>query len=226
MGNNRYPNLGELNRKVEQLVARWVHISKVAGSSPALATKPDKEMKKLVEKDYEDAANLLRCTIAEIKAVAEVEGRNSGFNEKGLPKILFEGHWFWRYTKGKYGMTNYSYPKWVRTFYNMDQHKRLKLAVAKDRVAALKSTSWGMFQIMGFNYRKAGFSTLQSFINAMFKSEREHLLAFCNFVISAGLDDELRNQEWAEFAHGYNGPGFAENKYDIKLEAAYKKYSK
>jgi hypothetical protein len=183
-------------------------------------------MNKLTEKDYEDAAKFLCCEVAAVKAVAEVEGRGSGFNKDGSVKILFEGHWFWKFTKGKFGYTNFSYPKWVRTFYNMDQHERLEAAVVKDREAALKSASWGAFQIMGFNYQKAGFASLQEFINAMFKGEREQLLAFCNFIKKSGLDDEMRDKRWAEFAHVYNGPGYAENEYDIKLAKAYKKFKK
>lgn len=183
-------------------------------------------MNKLTEKDYRDAANFLGCDVAAVKAVAQVEGRGSGFNRDGSPKILFEGHWFWHFTKGRFGRTSYSYPNWVRTYYNMDQHDRLRSAVAKDRSAALKSASWGAFQIMGFNYAKAGFATLQDFINAMFAGEREQLLAFCHFIKRSGLDDEMRDRRWAEFAYGYNGPRYRENSYDTKLAAAYKKFNR
>ncbi len=181
-------------------------------------------MKKLQEKDYIKAAALLNCEVAVIKAVAEVESRGGGFDKNGIPKILFEGHWFYRFTDGKYGNTFYSYPKWIRKYYNMNQHKRLREAVKKDRKAALKSTSWGMFQIMGFNHKKCGFKSVQNFVNAMFRTEGYHLMAFCNFVKNIGLDDELREKRWAEFAYRYNGAGYKINKYDSKLKKAYLKY--
>jgi hypothetical protein len=182
-------------------------------------------MKKLQEQDFIDAAALLNCDIAAIKAVAEVESLGGGF-KNDLPVILFEGHWFWTLTKGKFGHTNYSYPKWTKKFYSMNQHARLESAAQKDRNAALQSASWGMFQIMGFNFKKAGFKTLQEFINAMFKSEREHLLAFCNFVIASGIDDELREHKWDQFAYIYNGPKYRENNYQVKLATAYTKFKK
>lgn len=185
-------------------------------------------MKKLTEADYKKAAEIIGCDVATIKAVAKVESNGGGFNSDSSPKILFEGHWFHRLTKGKYTNLinrNISYPKWIRKFYKENQHKRLQKAVLLDRDAALKSASWGKFQIMGFNYDKCGFATIQEFINAMYKSEGAQLNAFVNFIISRNLDDELRNKDWARFAYYYNGTGFAKNKYDTKLANAYLQYS-
>jgi hypothetical protein len=34
----------------------------------------------------------------------------------------------------------------------------------------------------------------------------------------------LRDKDWAGFARRYNGPAYAENKYDEKLSAAYEKF--
>ena len=181
-------------------------------------------MKLLTELDYINAANLLKCEVAVIKAVVEVESGGRGFLRNGDPKILFEGHWFYRLTKGKYKISNINYPKWITKFYNQDQHKRLSDAIKLDREAALMSASWGLFQIMGFNYKKCGFVTLQSFINSMYESEGSQLIAFCNYIKNVGLDDELRLKQWSRFAFSYNGPGFSKNKYEIKLERAYNKY--
>ena len=183
-------------------------------------------MKTLTQQDYETAAKFLNCDVAAVKAVKEVESSGSGFQADGKPKILFEGHWFWKYTGGKFGVSNVSYPKWVRNYYNENQHNRLEKAAKLDREAALKSASWGMFQIMGGNHKKAGFSTLQSFINAMYKDEASQLLAFCNFVKNSGLQDELQRKDWVGFAYGYNGAGYKVNNYHTKLANAYKKYSK
>lgn len=178
----------------------------------------------ITEKQYKEVADLIGCEIATVKAVAKVESNGSGFNKDGSPKILFEGHWFYRLTDGKYGNNSFSYPKWIRTYYNMDQHKRLADAVAKDRDAALQSASWGAFQIMGFNYKKCGFKDIQSFINAMYKDDAAHLMAFAHYIKSVGLDDELRNKQWARFAYQYNGSGYRSNKYDTKLQQAYDSY--
>ena len=41
------------------------------------------------------------------------------------------------------------------------------------------------------------------------------------FIRAIGLADELRKQDWAAFAHAYNGAGYRANKYDTKLAAAF-----
>jgi len=184
----------------------------------------------ITENDYKNAASKIECEVAAIKAVAEVESRGNGFNADGTPKTLFEGHWFHKLTKGKFSNVwayrSISYPRWTRIWYGSQktEKKRLSLATSLDREAALMSASWGKFQIMGFNYDKCGFSSVQDFVNAMYKSEGTQLQAFVNFIKSRRLDDELRNKNWSRFAYFYNGSGFAKNKYDVKLANAYKKY--
>src|SRR6185436_13915177 len=81
-----------------------------AGSTPTdvtgdAASTPG-ESKLLNEGDYQQAADLLKCDIAAIKAVAEVESRGAGFLPDGRPKILFERHKFRSFTGGKYDATN------------------------------------------------------------------------------------------------------------------------
>lgn len=185
--------------------------------------------KLLTEQDYKDAAKELGCEVAAIKAVASVEsGGRSGFMKDGItPKILFEGHWFHKLTNGRFTNNenaNISYPRWIRKYYKENQHNRLQKASKLNRDAALKSASWGKFQVMGFNYKISGFKTLQEFINSMYESERGHLMAFVAFVKHRRLDDELRRKDWAGFAYGYNGSGYKKNRYDEKMESAYNKY--
>ncbi|UJF29887.1 N-acetylmuramidase family protein [Kaistella sp. 97-N-M2] len=183
-------------------------------------------MKTLQECDYVTAANLLNCEVAAIKAVEEVESSGSGFLSTGEPRILFEGHVFYRLTKGKFGVSNVSYPSWISKYYNENQHLRLAKAITLNREAALQSASWGKFQIMGENWKSLGYSSLQEFINAMYANETEHLMAFVKFVKVNGLADELKRKDWAGFARGYNGPGYAKNQYDKKMAAAYLKFSR
>jgi hypothetical protein len=178
---------------------------------------------KLTDEDFETAAIGLRCEVALVKAVTSIEAPE-GFDAKGRPIILFEGHHFSKHTNGRFDKSHptLSYPKWTNEFYTKDEHARLARAVELDRDAALKSTSWGRFQILGVNYEACGFSTLQAFINAMFDSEFEHLSAFVRFVKSKGLDDALREKRWDDFARGYNGPAYAKHGYHTRLEKAYR----
>jgi hypothetical protein len=61
---------------------------------------------KLVESDFRAAAKLLKCDVAAIKAVAEVESSGNGFLSDGRVKILFEGHQFYKYTNGAYAASH------------------------------------------------------------------------------------------------------------------------
>lgn len=181
----------------------------------------------LAQQDFADAARQLRCEVAAIKAVAEVESLGDGFLSTGEPKILFERHIFSRRTNGLFDRSNpnISNPKPGGYGTVAAQHKRLQEAVPLNRNAALMSASWGKFQIMGFNYALAGFNSLQEFITAMYRGERDHLLAFVNYIINTSLDDELREKRWADFARKYNGPEYKRNNYDTKMADAYKKFS-
>ncbi|HOZ84909.1 MAG TPA: N-acetylmuramidase family protein [Niabella sp.] len=182
--------------------------------------------KKLVENDFLDAARLLQCEVAAIKSVAEVESSGDGFLASGEPKILFERHIFSKRTEGLYDNTNPGISNRNPGGYGTvsSQHKRLLEAVSLNRDAGLMSVSWGKFQIMGFNFTLAGFNNLQDFVIAMYQGEREHLLAFVNYIINTSLDDELRNRNWKEFARQYNGPEYKKNRYDEKLTAAFNKF--
>lgn len=182
----------------------------------------------LNEADYTRAAKLCGCDIAAIKAVAEIESRDAGFHFDGQPVILFERHVFSRLTKGKFDKTHpkISNPSPGGYGYLSSQHNRLSEAAKLDRSAALQSASWGKFQVMGFNWQIAGYETLQKFINAMYRSEGEHLNAFIGFVRYNKLDVHLRDKNWVAFARGYNGPAYKKNQYDVKLANAYDKYSR
>jgi hypothetical protein len=77
---------------------------------------------------------------------------------------------------------------------------------------------------MGFNYKLCDFPDVETFYQAMCKSEGRQLRAFLSFIKSKGLDDELREKRWAAFAYQYNGSGYKANRYDDKLAAMYRKY--
>jgi hypothetical protein len=72
---------------------------------------------------------------------------------------------------------------------------------------------------MGFNSGLCGFATVGAFVDAMGRSEHDHLMAFVQFVLSSKLDDELRTRDLLAFATRYNGPGQAAA-YAAKLSAA------
>lgn len=183
------------------------------------------EAARLKDEDFIDASNRLFCEIAAIRAVADVEaGGQDGFLNDKRPKILFESRWFHNLTGGIYDADcpDISTPSWVRNYFGgAREYERLAKATKLDRDAALKSTSWGMFQILGVNHRLAGFDNVEDFVKAQTLSEGEHLKSFVNFVVNNHLDDELRDRRWEDFARCYNGPAYKQNRYDEKMAEAY-----
>lgn len=185
----------------------------------------------LTDADFAEAARALGCDVPAIKAVAEVEAAGSGFfTPDGRPKILFEAHLFSRMTKRKYDASHpkISCEKWNRALYTRgpSEYDRLTQAVALDRAAALKSASWGKFQILGMHYGTCGYPDVDAFVRAQCESERAQLDAFVRFVrANAAMHAALRERRWADFAYRYNGAQYAKNKYDTKLAAAYAKHA-
>ena len=182
----------------------------------------------LTKQQLQDAAKQIGAEYGAVAAVVTVESGGDGMCDK-FPKILFEGHIFSRLTGGKYDKTNptISYPKWTKQFYAKTQEgerKRLDEAVALNRDAALQSASWGLFQIMGMNYKLCGFNSVQEFVNKNCASEEEQLAIFLTFLKNSGILQFLIAKDWVNFAKRYNGPGYAANKYDVKLQQAYNKF--
>ncbi len=190
---------------------------------------------RLNDKDYTRAANLLGVDVAAIKAVLEVEtGNKGGFLKPGMPTILFEGHVFWSQlskrgidpTTLQLGNEEILYPKWTKVHYKggVKEYERLERARSIHREAADSSASWGLAQIMGFNYASCKCQNVMEFVELMSMDEGKQLELFVRFIQSNRWDGYLRSHNWTEFARRYNGPGYAQNQYDIKLAAAYAKY--
>lgn len=200
----------------------------------------------LSEDDITEFAERYHLDIPVVKAVNSVESRGKGFLIDGRPVILFEGHVFWQqlekhgilisdYNTPKY--ENILYKKWTKTFYEGGSAEYTRLEKASGMSdkpefhnAAYCSASWGAFQIMGYHYETLGYPSIDHFVSQMYQHEREHLKAFGTFlaIITLGgkcLMDWLREKNWAKFAHGYNGSGYAQNKYDTRLQKAYELFS-
>lgn len=171
------------------------------------------------------AAERLGCEPAAIKAVIAVESGGSGFLGDGRPRILFEAHVFSRETGGKFDRSHpkLSTPRWDRGLYQggAAEYGRLYAAAQLDGGAAIRASSWGLFQIMGFNWHACGEASLHGFVLAMHHNEDAQLALFARFIESEGMAQALRARDWAAFARKYNGPEYARNHYHTKLERAY-----
>jgi N-acetylmuramidase len=188
----------------------------------------------LTNEDFARAAKELNVEVAAIRAVAEVEAAGAGFLADGRPAILYEAHIFHAETKGKHANAKdrrgvaLSSPSWNSKLYGATgaaQHNRYEDARQLDADAANKACSWGTFQILGQNHKVCGFDNSQDFVDAMWTGGASaHLDAFVKFIKGNNLDGALRNKDWAKFARGYNGPGYAQNAYDKKMASAYARW--
>ena len=190
--------------------------------------------KRLEDGDIATIAEQIGVEEASLRAVLQVETGGKGYDAKNRPKALFERHKFWKELadtpdlQANAAGLGLAYPKWGEKPYPKDSdgvYSEISAACEIDLDGALRSTSWGLGQIMGSNYRMVGCATVQDMVEQAKQSEVMQLQQWVGFVKSANLLQALKNKDWAAFAKGYNGPGYATNKYDVKLAAAYDKFS-
>ena len=186
------------------------------------------------------AAARLGVELAAVYAVNEVESAGSGFLATGKPKILFERHVMHQ----RLALTRAEgddqaalrrhadelaaqYPALVNTkpggyIGGAAEHQRLAQARMIDALCANESASWGAFQIMGYHAERLGYASVDEFVRLMSLDENQQFEAFVRFIeADPALLKALKGKKWAAFAKAYNGPAYARNLYDVKLERAY-----
>ena len=186
----------------------------------------------LTDEQIIDVAKSIGVEFAALKAVDMVESRGKGFLPNGEPKILFESKVF----RGQLQERGINPDQYLDQYYDVvrknpapygaesQQHARLQRAAEINRNAALCSASWGRYQVMGFNWEYIGYESLQAFINAMYRSEADHLDACIRYCKKRRIIQALRDHDWTKFAIGYNGKG--QQGYDKRLAQEYAKLVK
>ncbi len=221
-----------LGSTAEGIAPQTVHGAEHGEREPAGPHDPEGGAKTLSEEDIQACAREFGLEAILIKTVYTVESNGSGFLKDGRPRILFEGHIFWKQLTDKgispepyvKGNKDILYPKWTKQYYShnpADEYQRLEKAVRIDREAAYRSASWGLFQIMGMNYKAAAFATVDAFVAAHQESAGRQLGAFLFFIRNNKMLDFLKQHDWEAFARHYNGPAYKENNYDVKLKNTY-----
>lgn len=152
-------------------------------------------------------------------AVLAVESSGYGFNADDSIKILFERHLFHAATGGVFHARNplISSPT---PGYPIPAHEALRQAYLLDPIAAMKSTSWGLGQVLGSNVDVAG-QTLEECVRDMALSEFYQLAQMVRFIHNHRLGAVISKGDTAGFAKVYNGPLYYRNQYDTKLRTAY-----
>lgn len=209
----------------------------VAGTK-TLATLAGQDTGRLLkQKDLALAAERLGVPLASVLAINSVESKGSGFLSNGKPVILFERHVMYDQLliNGLSALETDElaarYPGVINArpggyAGGTAEHQRLATARQIHDTAALESASWGLFQIMGYHWRRLGYSSVQDFAQRMATSEAEQLEAFVRFIeADPVLHKALRDRKWALVAKLFNGPAYAKNLYDVKLARAFAEFS-
>ena len=209
--------------------------------------------KELTEQQIREVAEANGIEYAVIRAIIDVECNGSGFLPDGTPTILFERHKYWLQLgkinfysirremrrmrpdlchKHVSGQGGYGYQSEQPE--RMDTAIKLINDILPDidnetfeavRVCGLKSASWGLGQILASNYEKAGFDSVQDFINGMYASEKSQLEIMVTLLINWGLLEAMKQHDWRAIARKWNGRAYARQGYHTKLANSYLNYA-
>lgn len=159
---------------------------------------------------YNDIATWLNLPIDVLRAYLMTEVTSeTGFRDNGLPQELLERHWFHKLTGGKFDAVapEVSDAKAGGYLTQPAEWDRFLTAYELAPHEALMSTSWCIAQIMGFNYKVCGFDSVEAMVEAFLQSEDNQLWAFAKFLVSCGIDKDLREGRYRDAIGKYNGYG-------------------
>ncbi|MCP1200044.1 N-acetylmuramidase domain-containing protein [Notoacmeibacter sp. MSK16QG-6] len=186
--------------------------------------------KRLDDVDLPKIAHRIGVGEDELHAVMDVETSGTGFRKDGSLQRLFEPHIFYRelgpgQKRDLAVKRGVAYPKWNPRGYAKNDEK-FAIAYSIDPDAAIRATSWGFGQIMGFNARLAGYETAEQMVRHFLEDEEHHINAMVTFIINAGLAPALRRHDFRAFARGYNGAAYEANGYHLKLASRFAYWQK
>lgn len=190
--------------------------------------------------------------------------RLAGGHGEQVPAILYERHYFSRQTAHVHDKAHpdVSWPVGYQTrsrLGKVDQamhdgkvgeadvyasyatsYLRLLNAYRLDADAALRSCSWGKFQIMGANHGLCEEPDLRQFVDKMCTSEAAQIGLLAAFIRNKprawkdpknkklgkeiSLWDAVKTKDWRAIAFNYNGPAYETHSYHTKLQSAYEQY--
>lgn len=185
------------------------------------------------------AATAAGIPTAGMLAIVEVETGGKPTEDDGrTPNFLFERHVFRRELAARQPAKlreaerlGLAIPKWDKaTQYRDERSSAQRLALlakarAVDEDCALRSCSWGLPQIMGNECAEVGFGSAVEMIDfLMVHGVAGHIELMIRFLKSRHLISAIERGDWAYVALRYNGNGYAQNQYDVRLAAANRKW--
>lgn len=228
-----WPNLSEEVKSEFTLIWRADSVPKEVLSEWRHDRVPATRPSSLTRKDYQEVAAKIKLYPATVRAFAEAESNGGGYNNDNSLKMLFEGQWFY-YLANKAGVNvrhfaarypSIVYPRWVKTHYlgGIREYERLSVAIQIQRESAIMASSWGMFQLLGVNYKEGGHASPQAMLNAYQTGERAQLESIANFMKVRGIADALIRGDWTRAVTLYNGPGQVAY-YSQRLRSLFQKW--
>lgn len=194
-------------------------------------------------------ANELGIDVEIALAVICVESGGNGFGTDGRMIIRFENHIFYTYygdkteTNRKTFDEHFSYninkrredhkyrakktDDWSTSHTGQDaEWEAFEIARSISETEAMYATSMGAPQVMGFNYKLIGYSTVQEMFAAFNKDIRYHIMALFDFCNANGTRLQyLLTRDFLSFAKAYNGLT-APEAYEQRLQLYYDIYKK
>lgn len=165
--------------------------------------------------DFARAADTIGCDEAALRAIWDVEAAGRPFRSDGSLERRFEPH--------KTAQPDGDWRSSMKLS-NAARESKFAAAFARNANDAMRATSWGGPQIMGFNHSAAGFSIVAEMVEAFAADEAAQLRGFVSLIKSWGIDSALRAHDWRTFAARYNGNANVAA-YSAKIESAYQRRS-
>ena len=176
------------------------------------------------------ASKIVDPLVAE--AIMQVESGGQGFSPSGRLKVRVEAHLLLNPSYGNppafAGRFRFNPENYLQAWYRAESGQwieyhalgqpgewaALELALVIDRNAALRCTSMGASQVMGFNHAMIGYSTVEAMLAAFTRSGNAHVLGLLNYCLAKpGLVQAMRVRDWAAIGQLYNGAASAGELY-------------
>lgn len=162
-------------------------------------------------------------------AFIEIETGGIGFDTKtGKLIIQFEPKWFKRLTP--YAPSG----KWTLNKVDVQskEWEAFNDAFSKNKETAMESTSIGIGQIMGFHWKRLGYSSVGAMWDDAKKGLDRQIYQIIKFIITdKDLYIHIKDKDWHGIATIYNGAKYKEmaivwgrEPYNISMEKAYNNY--
>jgi len=203
----------------------------------------------LTDEHFTYLANAFHCEAAAVKALNKQETvgdrpwkPDGGFDPTGLPRILFERHHFYGFTlppadKKTKKKAVHPYAAFPDICFpisggfgaaGIHQYERFVKAAKLNLDAAIKSCSWGAFQILGEYYSGCDCKSSVEFANKSMQSIGNQVKIFEAFMknVKPNAIKGLATKKWEDVAASYNGRSWKKHNpnYAINLEKYYNEF--